>query len=1096
MSSLIIYKASAGSGKTFRLTEEFLKLAFRRPFHSILAVTFTNKAAAEMKGRIVGELSVISSGGDSHHLKALIEETGLDEAALRLRAGEILDDILHNFSRFSVGTIDSFFQLILRSFAREVSLDSGFELELDNQLVLERVIDRVFVESTSNRELRNWLISYAGSRIRDGASWNFRDDMRGLAQHIFSEKYQQFSGELADKLSDKSFMNSYMESLNKVRHGFESEMKRIGNAALEIIEKKGLSVEDFSYGHSGVAGYFVKLSRKKSFEPGVRVLSAIDEPEGWYTKKSQRKGEIEDAFHSGLNRCLNEAVDYYNSRHPHYVTAELILSNIFTLGILTDITSHTRDYTYEKNLFLLADVPALLKGIIGENQSPFIYEKTGHFLKHFMIDEFQDTSRVQWENFSPLILNSLSENNRNVLVGDVKQSIYRWRNGDWRILAGEVTEQFATFTPTVRPLETNRRSLPQIVEFNNLLFKKAPAILQEQFAEDCAKGNISEEYAREMESLIGLAYGESEQKFLEKYPAEKGFVKISFASNDDETSWRERVNEKLPELIEELLGRGYKPGDIALLVRNKKDGREVASVLMDWQADEGTGGKRKPGFISDEFLLLNGSVSVRFLLSVMAYLDNPGDRISKAVMLNEYSRYIRRVEKRESGLHDMYASASSGNTGEWESYLPPGFVSEINLLRQISLFDMVERLITMFGLDRFESEIPYLTAFQDSILEYSAKEPAGLGSFLEWWDENSGNRSVTGSDNQDAIRIMTVHKAKGLQFKVVLLPYCDWDIDHRPVHKNFLWCKPEAPPFNKLKLLPVKYGSKMANSLFADDYFSERMQVFVDNLNLLYVAFTRPESELHVFAPEPPDMKGKKKGMKSVSQLLHNFLQSPLPAGKSAVEILPAKDADGEWEVFSTGLPAIHEKKEEDKDKGEVLMDSYPAYPGSQKLKLRLRGEGLLAADKARKEKINRGVIMHRVFQDIETAGDIKKALRRIHLEGKLTGQESDQLAGEIKRLISGKDVSRWFDGSWQVKTEPLILLNDGEMKRPDRVLVGEGKTVVIDYKFGDRRHSSHISQVRQYMRYIREMGHENVEGFIWYVDMGETVNVESEGKG
>ncbi len=1095
MSNLIIYKASAGSGKTFKLTEEFLKLALTGDFRRILAVTFTNKATAEMKTRIVEQLSLLSSGGESPYLSALVKETGTGEAKVREKAREVLNDILQGFSRFSVGTIDSFFQRIIRAFAREISLESGFELEVDNMPVLERAIDRMFLEATENRELLGWLIDFAGAKMSEGASWNFQNDVKNLGHCIFSENYQQFSGRLADKLSDRKFMDSYRESLFAIKSGFEKKMKEKGDRALGIIEIKGLAVADFLYGRNGVAGYFVNLSKGKKYAPHSRALAALDEPENWHSKSSSLKAEITGAFNDGLNDCLREAVETYRQEYPSYVTAHLVLNYIYTLGIMTDLASHARDYASENNVFLLSDVPSLLSGIIGGNDSPFVYEKTGSFYKHFMIDEFQDTSRVQWNNFSPLILNSLSEEKRNVLVGDVKQSIYRWRNGDWKILAREVQQQFSPFSPRIEPLKVNRRSCPNIVEFNNRFFGIASSLMENQFMSECEGAHLSADFASQTGEMITGAYTGHEQHMSEDCGGKQGCVSVQFVDAPRGSSWRERVNSGLPELIERLIAKGYHLKDIAVLVRNNSDGREVASTLLEWGAgcekpdisgrdSSKTEGERKRlDFISDEFLLLNESVSVRFLTAVLSYLDNPSDSVSKALMVNEYYRYIREADD-SLDLHRLFSSASSGSTDEWEAFLPSGFTRERQRLRQMPLYELTEELISLFGLDQLQGEIPYLTAFQDAVLRFSSREAAGIHSFLRWWEENGHKESVSGSDSQDAVRIMTIHKAKGLQFRVVLLPYCDWYTDHNPNHENIVWCRPAGEPFNRLELVPVRYKKEMASSLFAGEYFAEKMQVYVDNLNLLYVAFTRAQEELHLFAPSPSREKIKKEGIKKVPDLI---LRTTEDSGDMKREDPP--------KGFTVGAFSEAGEREAEKTEDELMLSSYPSASYHGKLRLRLAGEGFFKGEGEKRESVNTGKIMHEAFRHIETAADIDRAVNRLYIDGLINLARSKELPRKIRELVANPDVAGWFDGSRKVKTEAEILLSGGGTKRPDRVMIDGDEAIVADYKFGTRKHSSHFSQVRDYMRQLSRMGYRSVKGYIWYALLGETHQVKLNGE-
>ncbi len=1122
MQKLIIYKASAGSGKTYKLTEEYLRLAFRVPFRNILAVTFTNKATAEMKDRITGVLDSLARGSHSSYLQVLMEETGLDEASVREKAGKLLDEILQNYSRFSVGTIDSFFQRVIRSFARETGLQSGFELELDNRRVLEKVIDRLMIETATNSGLRKWMMQYAQDRIRDGLSWNFLQDIGRLGNQVFNETFMEFRQEMTEKLSDRKFMNDYMGSMQAVRNDFEKQMSEIGTAALEIIDRRGLSVNDFSYGSKGVAGYFEKLAAKKQFEPGKRVLDAAADPQAWSTNKSIKKEDITDAVAGGLMRMVNQAIDKYNDSYPLYISSRLVLSNFYTLGILNDITRNVREYAAENNLFLLSDVASLLAGIIGSNDAPFIYEKTGHFYRHFMIDEFQDTSSIQWKNFVPLITNSLAENNRNILVGDIKQSIYRWRNGDWRILATGIQEDMKIFAPQVHTLEVNWRSKKNIVQFNNSFFHYGPEIIRQQFQREYLDAGLPEDFASDISEQIERAYAEQAQKLPGGEDKNGGFVSVKFPRNGDR-QWKQNVLDSLPELLTGIRSRGYRLREIAILVRNKKDGNQIARRLLDWQADPGREAGTRLDFISEEFLLLQESTSVRLLLALLGYLADPANRINKAVILREYLIYLRGNPGQASD-HDLFGSIAASDDTAYNNLLPEDFISRKEYLRQLSLYELVEQLIAIFGLNVHDTEIPYLMAFQDVVVDYSRKEGGGTGPFLEWWEEHCGSFSVSSNDRQDAIRIMTVHKAKGLQFKVVLIPFAEWNIDHDPLHDNFLWCRPVIKPFDKLDLIPVKYKSELAGSIFAHEYFTEKMQVFVDNLNLLYVAFTRAEEELYAFSPLPEEKQRGADQVKNISGLLYRILSAGLPedhaadagggrkdpagaadrqadAGESgdrpddmadttghlidnASQIITSSVTGGQWDdqqkTFSLGNPCVASGSEALGD-DELVPESYHVNDFRDKLRLRPYGNLFFSDDNDIGKRIDHGRLMHEIFEHIITSGDIKKAVMQKSREGIITREEAMEMIGTITGITGKKEVAHWFDGSWRVRNETAILLKGGKTRRPDRVMIKEGQVVVVDYKFGQHVQPRYRNQVRRYMDELREMGYNNLKGYVWY---------------
>ena len=1111
MEKLIIYKASAGSGKTYKLTEEYLRLAFKIPYTRILAVTFTNKATAEMKDRITGVLDMLAKGNDSPYLQILMDDNRMDEFAVRDKAGRVLDEILQNYSRFSVGTIDSFFQQVIRGFARETGLQSGFELELDNRRVLEKVIDRLILETSTNDGLRDWMMRYTIERIKDGQSWNFRRDIGRLGNQVFNETFMEFRKEMSEKLSDREFMNNYMASLHSVRNDFEKQMNEFGNSGLALIEQRGLSVSDFIYGAKGVAGYFEKITvGKKQYEPGKRVADAAADTSIWCTRKSPSKTEIDSVVETGLCRILNQAIEFLDDHYPSYVSSKLVLSNIYTLGILNDITRHIREYASENNLFLLSDVASLLAGVIGTNDAPFVYEKTGHFYRHFMIDEFQDTSSIQWKNFVPLITNSLAENNRNILVGDVKQSIYRWRNGDWRILASGIQQDMKIFSPQVRTLEINWRSKRNIVEFNNSLFESGPEIIRDQFHREYIEAGLPEDFAADMVEQIGRAYADQAQELPVGEDKEGGCVNIQFQDNND-GDWKQSVLDNLPQLLTGIRSRGYKLSDMAILVRNKRDGQQIAGALLDWQAGQSEKEGMRLDFISEEFLLIRESTSVRLLLALMTYLIDSSDRINRAVILSEYCRYLQGIPHEGLSDHDLFGSITAGDDTVLEKLLPAEFIPRKGYLRQLSIYELVEQLIDIFGLKNRRNEIPYLMGFQDVVLDYSRKEGGGTGPFIEYWQEHCSSFSVSSNDSQDAMRIMTIHKAKGLQFKIVLIPFGEWNIDHNPLHDNFLWCRPTVKPFNKLDLVPVKYKSELAKSIFARDYFNEKMQVFVDNLNLLYVAFTRAEEELYAFMPLPAEKQREWENVKSISALLYKILADQRQqtgeadgagSGSSTETKIGHQNArengvpgQGSWndemKLFSRGMPGIQSYADSLVSEDRMVPEIYHVNNFKNKLRLRPYSNLFFSDDQEIGKRIDHGKLMHDIFENIVTFKDIEKAVMQKSNDGIITKSEAVDLIGTISDIASRKNVAHWFDGTWRVRNETAILMKGGKTVRPDRVMIKDDQVIVVDYKFGEQLQPRYMNQVRRYMGELREMGYNNLKGYVWYALNGTIDEVD-----
>ena len=829
MGSLTIVKASAGSGKTFRLTGEYIKLLFAASgnHRHILAVTFTNKATEEMKSRIIKELSLLADQKPSSHLNDIIKFTGLPERSVRLKAAVILKNILHDYSRFSVGTIDSFFQKVLRSFTRELGVQSGYNIELDESKVLEQAVDNLFLETDSDDELRKWLIQFAETKIEDGRSWNFKYDLLKLGREIFKENFKEFSESIIKKIEDKNFLDNYRSELYKIKTSFESELVKLGEEGLRILADHQLTINDFPYKDKGAAAVFLKLTGKDYSSPGKRFRDAADDPDKWYSKSSPRKTDIQAACNHGLSGIASKIVQWHDSHGTDYNTADLILKNLYTLGILSDITKQIVLYLADNNLFLLSDASRFINRIIDGNDTPFIYERVGDFYHHFMIDEFQDTSLFQWNNFRPLLSNSLSNNHDNLVVGDVKQSIYRWRNSNWEILANRVSSDFQSATLNIEHLEKNWRSNYEVVGFNNSLFFQASKILQQLFDEGLsdAPQHFQELYQDTITGLyddvVQQIPGLTDQK-------NKGYINVRFFNKDNK---REEIKKQTVETILQLREKGFNLHDIAILVRSKRDGKEIAEYILTNNSD-GNSSFPPIDVISDEALLLGSSTVVRFIIAVMHYMLHPTNNINQYYLVSEYLNYVG--SGKNSSEYKGFANENNKNYIEAISrYFPEDFHKNLESFKNLPLYELTENIIRYFSLNRHNGELPYIQALLDMVHDYTREKFSDLYTFLDFWEEKGQTTSISLPEVKDAVRILTIHKSKGLEFKAVIIPYCDWELDVIRGDRTIIWCKPGKEPFNEMDVVPVAYSSKLKDSLFAEEYFTEKLKTFIDNLNLL-----------------------------------------------------------------------------------------------------------------------------------------------------------------------------------------------------------------------------------------------------------------------
>ena len=1077
---LTVYKASAGSGKTYTLTEEYLKLLFSSPlaYRHILAVTFTNKATDEMKGRIVEELYKLASGKPSGYTGSLTKDLSLDEPSLRREARQVLIRILHDYAAFNISTIDRFFQQTMRAFAREIGLQGGYGLEMDQGEVLDAAIDDLLssLEDPENKDLLGWLVRFAEEKVENGSGWNLRADIRQLSFELFKETYKAFEKDVAGDIADKQALEKYKNALFAMIRTEESRAKRLGEEGIALLDKYGLSPADFKGGSRSPLFFLQKLAAGEMKEPSATFCSLADHVEAAYTAKTDEtlKQTIASAFDGGLNRCIREIVSLFADQ-CRYLTAKEIVRYYYTLGILSDVSSRIAAYRRDKNIMLLADTTELLNKVIDGSDTPFVYEKTGVRVDHYMIDEFQDTSGMQWNNFRPLITESLAHHRHNLIVGDVKQSIYRFRNSDWKLLDEQIDRDFRKEELTGKVLGVNWRSCRSIVEFNNAFFTTAPLLLQALFNEGLEESSLTEAQRSRTGGKIVNAYGDLYQEVSPKFTDKAGHVRIEFLESTEDSDWKEQAMERLPEVIRLLQGNGYALRDIAVLVRTNKEGAKVAETLLAYK-EQHPEDACKYEIISEDALFVSGSAAVRFLVTVFRYMQDPGNETARKMAVFHYTLLLS-GQKADAG-EALFVPADD---------FPAEIKKALSLLSRESLYETAEALLRLFGPCFRDDEQVYVQALLDMIREYAEKENADIARFLAWWNEKGIKKTVVTPDGQDAIRILTVHKSKGLGFKAVLLPFGDWEIDHRPTSSVILWCRPETEPFNALHLVPVRYSSVLSRTIFAGEYYEEKLHAYIDNLNTLYVAFTRAKEELIVFSPRP-----KKEGnVSGIADLLWAGIDaSTREKTKDDSPLVSLSERfDREAGVFEYG-DWWHSAPSSDNRSAasEIEMKRIVSVDPADRLRLRLYGKGFFFDNEQRKH----GTLMHDVLSKIRTVRDVRDAVLSYRYAGVIGKEEYESLSARLEDLLGRSPVSSWYDGNARVLNEVDILVEGGLSKRPDRVMITDDQVIVVDYKFGLQEKKAYRKQVESYLELIRRMGYEHVSGYIWYVELDkiEKVNV------
>ncbi|MGI8893780.1 MAG: UvrD-helicase domain-containing protein [Bacteroidia bacterium] len=1044
MQGLSVYKSSAGSGKTFTLVKEYLKLVLKDPSQqpNILAITFTNKATGEMKHRIIHSLAQLADG-QNNMLKNLLQ-VELPGVNIKTTARTVIEKILHNYSGFAVSTIDSFFHRIIKSFARELHLPLKFEIELDTGFVADQVIENLLKELNTRHDLSGWLRSFLMEKLADDKGWKIEREIAVIAKELFKE-----NGVDPQKLPSRENIAAFRDKMITYRNDFEKEMKNLALQGIEVIKGSGLTLNDFSYKASGPAGYFHKIyNNPGDCEIKGRVLNALEDSGCWATKNSDLSSQITDLANKYLIPLLLKIKNVIDNKHPKYCTATEAIKYLYLIGILSDINEQIKIYRDEKNIILISDLPRLLHAGLSDSDTPFIYEKTGTVYKHFLIDEFQDTSDFQWSNILPLVKNSLSGNHFTLIVGDVKQSIYRWRGGNMELLMKNIKKHLSHYQEITKEiaLSTNYRSKKEIVEFNNDFFYKAIALL---------KSNIEDE-----DSFIDLAYKEDELKQLIVEKNNKGgFTEIKFidpepintfisSTDDEELKWKDIAMRQLLDTINNSINDGFHLKDIAILVRRNTEGNEIANFLFDNGIEK---------VVSPDSLLVKSSPRIRLLLSILRFIGNSRDHISRSHVLYYMSKH--NFIENNLPVHDFFTHSELSKTRSEQ------FLDELESLDSLPLYEVAESIIRKLKFDK--SPDAYLQRFLDLVLDYSIKSGSDINAFLNWFDENNQEEktSLVVPENEDAISIMTIHKAKGLQFPVVIIPFADWEmVPHR---NTLMWIKDYDP---LMPMLAIRASKNLTNTDFKKDYLKEFALSNLDNLNLLYVAFTRPEDRLHIFTclPKKPETITK------VSQLIFNYVANEPQYNKETMTY-----QKGEREKIIKPLATEDET---------VALSTFISNDWSQKLKIRIRKRRTVEKSKSLKKAIS-GTIVHEALATLNQSADLPVIINNLKDRGAVSAEEIIELEDTLSFLLKQENIAGWFDGTWQIINEHELLLPGGEILRPDRVMVKDNKAVIVDYKTGVKE-KSHHKQLNDYGQNLLEAGYAEVKKYLLYLNDKEIVEV------
>ena len=1109
---LTVYRASAGSGKTFTLAVEYISLLVKDPenYQHILAVTFTNKATQEMKMRILSQLYGIANSLQSsqQYFNKVKEKTNMPDAVIRNNARAALTLLIHRYNNFRILTIDAFFQQVLRNLAHELGQTANLRVDLNNEEITEKAVDQMIESLEKGQPVLQWISTYINNSIEDDNGWNIIGKIKTFGTNIFKDFYKAHEANLKEQLSNADDFKVYETTLRKRRNDIRKTFNSKARSILNEIKNANLDIP--SNYRSGLYKYLTDSAiaplTNKPLKAGV--LKANESPQNWTSSKCAKadKQQIQTLAAEVLSAQLSELIAYNNDNWNEFQSIQLTLSHLSELRLLHAIADAVDNLTKDTNRFMLSNTQALLKELIADSDTPFIFERIGARLKHVMIDEFQDTSTIQWQNFQVLLANCMAQElSQNLIVGDIKQSVYRWRQGDWGIL-NNIEKSFAHQKIRLETLDYNYRSEKRIIDFNNAFWEQCVANTAKEVAQDDA----------EKAKIVQKAYEDVAQKTHKT--TENGFVKISLYPSK---SMKEAVLEELIETIKELFNNGYggkNQSKIAILVRSKSNIQDIVNALLQSFGNE-------INIVSDEAFRLDASLSVNIIVSAMHLLTHPDDVLTRGKLVKLYNQEVLKkpltdtdllvsinesnnIDTKNIDKKERRKLATEQQMAKLNSQLPPEYVANRELLLGLPIVDLVDKLFMLFGLDQLEGQSSYICTLYDTLNDLLKDHTADIDDFINEWGNSLSSKTIQ-SDEIEGIRIMTIHKSKGLEFDNVIIPFCSWEMEK----KGTLWCetKNKPAPYNKLPLLPIDFSrDKLIGTVFEDDYKEEHFQNIVDNLNLLYVAFTRASKNLFVF------------GLRQGKTTLDNIAKGTPPGNRSyAIELalrqvseqlqgssLSFPDDIGSEIHFEYGalVPETHEKEHAvadnpfliKPDKHIVSIATYPqaaTFKQSNKSIEFVKGEDVDPSDRTRYIKI--GNVLHQLFSTIYTTADIPAQLNELEQQGIIYNDEitSAQLRTRIEDAITNPQVQEWFSKRWQLYNECTILeynkdTNEMEEHRPDRVMTNGKEFVVVDFKFGKER-EEYKKQVQQYMEILIRMGHKKVSGYLWYVVKNNVVEVK-----
>lgn len=1007
-------------------------------FRQVLAITFTNKAANEMKERIVHALKAFSSypetGKFDEMFDQLVKEVGLEPVQLAERSKDILKELLHNYSAFSVSTIDKFTNRLIRSFANDLKISSSYEVELDADAILNEALDRLLANLKEDTDVSKALLQFVETRLEDGKSPRPEDSLRKMGRSLFSEEAIPYLRML--KGLDAKGVLEIRDQLYQQTALIEKRVKSLGEELLDFIDESGLAYEDFN--RKAVPNYlgYLRDGRTDKWVPGSTIEKALAGGSFYPASKAKEVGHFFAGVEDELRERLSTTIQYIFDQYPQYHLGRLILRDIYALAVLAEIEKNLNQIKEESNRLPIGEFNKLISEKLREQPAPYLYERLGDRFKHYFIDEFQDTSKLQWKNLLPLINNAMAEGGTSMLVGDGKQSIYRWRGGDVNQFIGLSTDQddsnktqaggkeLTLYERETYNLGFNYRSRKEVVAFNN------------DFFDHCSNKLIKEEHQELFHSAAQEVAG-----------AEGGYVSLKLLQYAKD-SYGELQAEECHSIIKDALERGFSKGEMAILTRGKKDEVFLTQYLLEQGIQ----------VISPESLAINQSKEVLALAAFIRLWVRPDEHMGRIDFLDYlFEHFELGFEER----HTFLAEYAQSGTSKLYKLLDEKLEDfDIAFLQAMPLVDKLYSLCRSLNIDVIQDL--FVQAFLDQVHDFQLNKKGGMAAFLRWWEETGQNKNITLPEGVDAVNMMTIHKSKGLEFPIVILAFADWRAFREM--ESTAWVELDKELFAGLPAARLSLSDPKETPVFESyrKVFEENKEnVYLDNVNLLYVALTRAEDELYILGSH---------GREDQQRITTYF--------KQYIDYKELEDMEYEVgaKVFPTHKP---------ESKAVNHLQNYTSTHWQNRLAITINAP--IHWQGGEQESTSWGKKVHTILSKIDYAEDIERVAETYLQDKVLKEQETSVLIKLATSVVQHPELTAYFSDAMKVWNEEEILLPGKGTLRPDRVVLEGDIAHVLDYKTGEA-HQSHKQQLENYQATLIQMGYTKGDLVLVYLNEQPTV--------